>query len=83
VSYYGRSYPQQWTDAGAVTPKLINASLFGVDLKSGWHTGAHLSRASSALFVTSGFSRLQPDVRRGWLKPAPTNGTTAAPVRAC
>jgi len=34
VSYYGRSYPQQWTDASAVTPALFNASLFGVDLVS-------------------------------------------------
>jgi inner membrane protein involved in colicin E2 resistance len=32
VSYYGRSYPQQWTDRSPVTPALINASLFGVDL---------------------------------------------------
>jgi inner membrane protein len=32
VSYYGRTYPQQWTGSSAVTPALINASLFGVDL---------------------------------------------------
>lgn len=35
MSYYGRSYPQQWTDTNAVTPALFNASLFGVDLVSG------------------------------------------------
>ena len=34
VSYYGRSYPQQWTEKSALTPALVNASLFGVDLVS-------------------------------------------------
>ena len=34
VSYYGRSYPQQWTDKSPVTEALVHASLFGVDLVS-------------------------------------------------
>jgi inner membrane protein len=32
VSYYGRSYPQQWTDKTPVAADAIKASLFGVDL---------------------------------------------------
>lgn len=34
VSYYGRSYPQQWTDKNPVTAALITETLFGVDLVS-------------------------------------------------
>lgn len=34
VSYYGRSYPQQWTEKTAFTSATVNASLFGVDLVS-------------------------------------------------
>jgi len=32
VSYYGRSYPQQWTDLAPVGADAFAASLFGVDL---------------------------------------------------
>jgi inner membrane protein len=32
VSYYGRSYPQQWTDSTPLTTAGIASSLFGVDL---------------------------------------------------
>jgi len=34
MSYYGRSYPQQWTDKTALPEGSIKASLFGVDLVS-------------------------------------------------
>jgi inner membrane protein len=34
VSYYGRSYPQQWTDKDAVNAAALKSSLFGVDLLS-------------------------------------------------
>lgn len=34
VSYYGRTYPQQWIGTQAVTAAQFNASLFGVDLVS-------------------------------------------------
>ena len=32
VSYYGRSYPQQWTEKNPVKPAAVTESLFGVDL---------------------------------------------------
>lgn len=34
VSYYGRGYPQAWTDRQPVGPSQVSASLFGVDLVS-------------------------------------------------
>lgn len=34
VSYYGRSYPQQWTNKDSVNLAAIQSSLFGVDLLS-------------------------------------------------
>lgn len=34
VSYYGRSYPQQWTEGNPVTAAAVMESLFGVDLVS-------------------------------------------------
>jgi inner membrane protein len=34
VSYYGRSYPQQWTDKNPVIASAVAESLFGVDLVS-------------------------------------------------
>jgi inner membrane protein len=34
VSYYGRSYPQQWTDQAPVDATAVSSSLFGVDLVS-------------------------------------------------
>ncbi len=34
VSYYGRSYPQQWTESNAVTAAALMDSLFGADLVS-------------------------------------------------
>ncbi len=34
LSYYGRSYPQQWTSSNPVTADAFRESLFGVDLVS-------------------------------------------------
>lgn len=31
ISYYGRSYPQQWTDRAPPSPEAITRSLFGVE----------------------------------------------------
>jgi inner membrane protein len=32
IPYYGRSYPQQWTDNNQISAEKVSSSLFGVDL---------------------------------------------------
>lgn len=45
VSYYGRSYPQQWNVQGGVTGAQLTQSLFGVDLVSVVDTYRAVERA--------------------------------------
>jgi inner membrane protein len=45
VSYYGRSYPQQWTDKTPVGAANVASSLFGVDLAPGLDSYRYVERA--------------------------------------
>jgi inner membrane protein len=45
ISYYGRSYPQQWTDSSPVDANAIRSSLFGVDLVPTLDSYRHVERA--------------------------------------
>jgi inner membrane protein len=45
VSYYGRSYPQQWTEQNAFDAKSVASSLFGVDLLPALDSYRHVERA--------------------------------------
>jgi inner membrane protein len=45
ISYYGRSYPQQWTDRNGVDSGTIASSLFGVDLVPVLDSYRHVERA--------------------------------------
>jgi len=45
VSYYGRSYPQQWTDRNPVNSAGIAPSLFGVDLVPALDSYRHVERS--------------------------------------
>jgi inner membrane protein len=46
ASYYGRSYPQQWTDKAPVNAAGINSSLFGVDLVPALDSYRYVERAA-------------------------------------
>jgi inner membrane protein len=45
VSYYGRSYPQQWTDKTLVNAAGVASSLFGVDLVPALDSYRHVERS--------------------------------------
>jgi inner membrane protein len=45
VSYYGRSYPQQWTDRTPINPASAASSLFGADLVPALDSYRHVERA--------------------------------------
>lgn len=45
VSYYGRSYPQQWTDKTPVNAASAASSLFGVDLVPALDAYRHVERS--------------------------------------
>lgn len=45
VSYYGRSYPQQWTDRAAINADVVASSLFGVALVPSLDSYRHVERA--------------------------------------
>ncbi|HTY61884.1 MAG TPA: cell envelope integrity protein CreD [Acidobacteriota bacterium] len=45
IPYYGRSYPQQWTDGNSVPQTAIAASLFGVDLVPGLDSYRYVERS--------------------------------------
>jgi inner membrane protein len=53
VSYYGRSYPQQWTDNAPVKAADITSSLFGVDLVPALDSYRYVERATKygVLFI--------------------------------
>jgi inner membrane protein len=53
VSYYGRSYPQQWTDNAPVKAADITSSLFGVDLVPALDSYRYVDRATKygVLFI--------------------------------
>jgi len=61
VSYYGRSYPQQWTtqdDATPLTSAAVNSSLFGVELLTVMDSYRYVERAIKygILFLTLVFT---------------------------
>jgi inner membrane protein len=46
ASYYGRSYPQQWTDGAPLNSGSFTSSLFGVDLVPVLDSYRHVERAT-------------------------------------